>query len=322
MKRLPASLRRRRGGAPAPLTGRRVLITGGSSGIGLACAHELTSRGARVVLLARGEEGLERAAASMIPVPATVAADVSDVDALRAAVDRAAELLGGLDAVVANAAAAAVGPFAQMTADDIHGTLNSALLGTVNTAHVALPHLERTAGRLIVVGSIAGRIPTPWLAAYTAAKHGVRGLVRTLAVELRAQGSPVGVGLVAPGPVDTPFWRRARSVDGRVPPRIHGSYRPEDVAAEVVRAFGRPRTERSVGGLMAATALIDAIAPNAMVRVSGSLARLAWRRRERHEREPADALSQPVTEPREHSDLSSRPSILVRLRDLAGAGDR
>ena len=321
MKRLPARLRPRRGGDP-PLTGRRVLITGGSSGIGLACAHELTARGARVVLLARGREGLERAAAGMTPVPPTVIADVSDVEALRIAVDRAAELLGGLDAVVANAAAAAVGPFSQMTADDIHRTLGSALLGMVNTTHVALPHLERSEGRLIIVGSIAGRIPTPWLAAYTAAKHGVRGLVRTLAVELRAQGSPVTVALVAPGPVDTPFWRRARSVDGRLPPRIYGAYRPEDVAAEVVRAFGRLRTERSVGGLMAATALIDALAPNVMVRVSGSLAGLAWRRRERHAPEPADALTQPVTEPHLHTGLPSRPSILVRLRDLAGVGDR
>lgn len=321
MKRLPASLRPRRRGA-VPIGGRRVLITGGSSGIGLACAHALTSRGARVVLLARGDEGLERAAASMSPAPATVSADISDVEALRAAVDRAAELLGGLDVVVANAAAASVGPFTHMTIDDIHRTLDSALLGMVNTTHVALPHLGRSAGRLIVVGSIAGRIPTPWLAAYTAAKHGVRGLVRTLAVELRAQGSAVSVALVAPGPVDTPFWRRARSVDGRLPPRIYGAYRPEDVAAEVVRAFGSARTERTVGGLMAATALLDALAPNVMVRVSGSLAGLVWRRRDRHAPEPADALTQPVTEPHLHTGLPSRPSILVRLRDLAGVGGR
>ncbi|HEV2774850.1 MAG TPA: SDR family NAD(P)-dependent oxidoreductase [Solirubrobacteraceae bacterium] len=320
MKRLPASLRPRRG-AP-PIAGQRVLITGGSSGIGLACAHALSARGARVVLLARGEDGLKRAAAGMAPAPPTVSADVSDVEALRSAVDRAAERLGGLDAVVANAAAAAVGPFAQMTADDIHRTIDSALLGMLNTTHVALPHLERSRGRLVVVGSIAGRVPVPWLSAYTAAKHGVRGFVRTLAIELRALGSPVAVALVAPGPVDTPFWRRARSADGRLAPRVYGAYRPQDVAADVVRAFGSPRTERTVGGLMAAVALIDAIAPNVAVRVSAPVAALAWRRRERHAREPADALTQPVGAPRMHEGLPSRPSVAVKLRDLAGVGRR
>ncbi len=306
--------------AVSPLAGQRILVTGGSSGIGLACAHALTARGARVVLLARGEEGLARAAATIDPRPATVAADVSDVEALRAAVDRVADELGGLDAVVANAAAATVGPFTEMSADDIRLTVESALLGFLDTAHVALPHLERSAGRLVVVGSIAGRLPTPWLSVYTAAKHGVRGFVRTLRVELRARRSPVTVTLVAPGPVDTPFWRRARSVDGRLPPRLYGIYRPEDVAAEVVRAFTSPRTERSIGGLMAAAALVDAIAPNLTVRMLGPLTGLSWRRRERRPHDPADALTQPGVEAHVHEGLHSRPSLAVKLRDLAGVG--
>jgi NAD(P)-dependent dehydrogenase (short-subunit alcohol dehydrogenase family) len=316
------SLARRRAD-PAAVAGRRVLVTGASSGIGLACAHELTARGARLVLLARGEAGLRAAAAQLDPQPHVVCADVTDVEALRDAIDRAADLLGGgLDVVVANAAAATVGPFAQMSADDIHATLDSALGGFLNTAHVALPHLERSGGRLVVVGSIAGKVPTPWLSVYTAAKHGVRGFARTLSAELRALGSPVRVALVAPGPVDTPFWRRARSVDGRLPPRLYGVQRPEDVAAEVVRAFGSPRTERSVGGLMAVVAFADAIAPNLTVRLTAPIAALGWRRRERHAPEPADALTQPTTEAHVHEGLPSRPSVLVRLRDLAGIGGR
>lgn len=319
----------RRGETRAPtrahtsaVAGKRVLITGGSSGIGLACAQELAARGARVILLARGEEGLRQAAATLDSAPPTIACDVTDVDALHGAVEHAAGLLGGLDVVVSNAAAAALGPFSQMSADDIRGTLDSALMGMINTTHVALPHLERSAGRLVVVGSIGGRVPIPWLAVYTAAKHGVRGFVRTLSIELRALGSPVTVALVAPGPVDTPFWRRARSVDRRLPPRVYGAYRPEDVAAEVVRAFGGQRTERTVGALMAASALVDAIAPNLTVRVTAPLAGLAWRRRERRPLGPADALSQPVVEAHLHEGLASRPSIAVKLRDLVGIGGR
>lgn len=248
---------------PQPVAGRRVLITGGSSGIGLACARELTAGGARVALLARGEEGLREAAASMAPEPATIAADVTDPDAVHAAVDDAARLLGGLDVVVSNAAAAA----------------------------------------------------------YAAAKHGVRGFVRSLSAELRALGSPVRVALIAPGPVDTPFWQRARTVDRRLPPRIFGVYTPEDVAREVTRAIGSPRTERTVGGLTAAVAFADAVAPNATLPVLGRLAKAGWRKRGSRPLEPSDALIEPTARARLRTRaLPSRPSVLVRLRDLARLG--
>ena len=84
-----------------PVAGRRVLITGGSSGIGLACALEMTARGARVALLARGEEGLRRAAQGIDPQPLIFSCDITDVSALQAALAGAAEQLGGLDVVVA-----------------------------------------------------------------------------------------------------------------------------------------------------------------------------------------------------------------------------
>jgi len=309
-----------RRGSP-PVAGKRVLITGGSSGIGLACARELTAAGARVVLLARGEEALREAAAALSPEPAALAADVTDTAAIRAAVDAAARTLGGIDVVVANAAAAAYGPFAAMAVDDYKRTIDVALLGVLNTTHAALPHLERSGGALVVVGSIAGRVPTPWLAAYTAAKHGVRGFARTLSTELRASGSPVRVALVAPGPVDTPFWFRARTVDRRLPPRLYGIYRPEDVAREVTRAIVSPRTERTVGGLMAAAAFADAVAPNVTLPLIGRLAGVGWRKRGSRPPAPADALTEPAADADLHTgSLRSRPSVLVRLRDLARLG--
>lgn len=302
------------------LAGRRILLTGGSSGIGIACARDLTRHGARVVLLARAEHALQQAASSLHPSPATLTADVTDVDAIRDAVAQASALLGGLDAVVANAGAAAFGPFREMSPDDYRRTIDITLLGTINTVHASLPHLERTAGTLVVVGSIAGRVPTPWLAAYTAAKHGVRGFVRTLRAELRALSSPVEVALVAPGPVDTPFWRHARSVDRRLPPKLPGVYRPEDVAAEVTRALLSPRSERSVGGLMALWALLDAIMPNTTLRLTGLFAKAGWRDRQSRPPSPRDGLVQPAKDARIEGGLLSRRSVLVKLRDLARIG--
>lgn len=302
-----------------PVRGRRVLITGGSSGIGLACARELTRAGAHVALLSRGGPGLEEAIASIDPSPVAVEADVTDHGGLKAAVAEAADGLGRLDAVVANAGAAAYGPFTDMSAEDFRRTIDITLTGAMATAHAALPHLERSRGTLVVIGSIAGRVPVPWLAAYTAAKHGTRGFVRALTAELQSLGKPVAVALVAPGPVDTPFWWRARSSDWRLPPRLRGAYRPEDVAREVTRALERPRGERTVGAGMAAWAFLDSLAPNLALGVMSRLARLGWRNRAQQPLSPEDALGEPSTAAELEGGLAGRPSLLVRVRDFAGA---
>jgi NADP-dependent 3-hydroxy acid dehydrogenase YdfG len=298
--------------------GKRVLITGGSSGIGLAAAEQLGAAGARVVLLARGREALESAAQQVRGCAGTIAADVSDSAAMKDALVRARAMLGELDAVVANAGAAAYGPFQDMAPRDYEQTIATTLLGIMNTAYAALPVLERSRGTLVVVGSVAGRLPTPWLAAYAAAKHGVRGFVRSLAAELRAQHKPVQLALIAPGPVDTPFWRRARTPDGRLPPELRGAYRASDVAAEIVRAVQSPaptRVEHTVGGLMVPAVIVDALMPNRVLAPAGVLARLGWRRRERSERSSDDGLTEPTREARRDGGLVSRPSLLRKARD-------
>jgi short-subunit dehydrogenase len=303
------------------LLGRRVLITGGSSGIGLACARRLLARGARVFLVARGEEELAHAR-DELGAALTHVADVGDADAIATAVSEAAAQLGGLDAVVADAGAGVYGPFADAEPADLDRIVRTTLLGVLHTAHAALPFLERERGTLVVVGSIAGRVPTPWLAAYAASKHGVRGFVRSLHAELRAQARPVRVALVAPGPVDTPFWQRARTTDRRRPPRLAGVYRADDVAREVERALNHPRPERSVGGLMAAWAFADAVAPHVSLAVTGVVARLGWRRRETYPESPSDGLHDSAGPSQTVGGLPSRPSLLVSARDRLLGGRR
>lgn len=297
------------------LVGRRVLITGGSSGIGLVCARSLSTAGARLALVARGGEALEDAADSLAQPVFALPGDVTDGAELRDVVDRAASALGGLDAVIVNAGAAAYGPFVEMEPADYVRTVETTLTGALHTAHAALPHLRRTAGTLVFVGSVAGRVPVPWLASYAAAKHGVRGFARSLRAELRALDVPVDVALVAPGPVDTPFWRHARTPDRRLPPKVVGAYRPEDVAAEVVRALHHPAAERTVGGVMAAWALVDAVAPRFALRLTAAVARHGWRNRQRRPTVASDALSGPVSSSDVEGGLPSRRSLLVKLRD-------
>jgi NAD(P)-dependent dehydrogenase (short-subunit alcohol dehydrogenase family) len=303
--------------APDWLAGQRLLITGGSSGIGLATAERLGRAGARTVLVARGQPALEEACRKLPGCDGAIAADVRDAASLSTAVEQAVALHGGrLDALVASAAAAAYGPFTEMTVDDYRGTVESALLGAMNTAHAALPALAaHGGGTLVFVGSVAARVPVPWLAAYAAAKHGVRGFARSLAAELHALEVPVRIALVNPGPVDTPFWERVRTPDRRLPPKLAGVYSADDVAAEIELTLRDDRRlERTVGGVMAVWEFADALAPNLGVRLVGPAARLGWRRRHKRPVNPANALADPAETPQRSGGLPSRHSVLTHLR--------
>lgn len=304
---------------PGSLADRRILLTGGSSGIGLTTAERLVAAGARVVLVARGEAGLADASARLGRAAEVIAADVRDPDDIARAVTRAAALPGGLDAVVADAAAAAYGPFVEMAVEDYRATVESTLLGALHTAHAALPHLAPRGGTLVFVGSVAGRAPVPWLAAYTAGKHGVRGFARSLAAELRALRIPVRIALVHPGPVNTRFWKRVRTPDGRLPPTLHGAYSPETVAIEIERALrGQGPLERTVGGVMAIAERVDALAPNTSLHLISAGARLGWRGRERRPPQEGDALVRPAAQAERDGGLIDRRSLLTTARGRLG----
>ena len=232
------------------LSGRRVLITGASSGVGAAAAVAFARAGADVALLARNADGLERVAVRVrrhgrraIVAPA----DVAD----QAAVDRAVAVVerewGGLDVVVSNAAAMVFGPFRQVSKADFDRTVATTFLGAVNVVRAALPALERSSGVLVVTGSINGVAPLPTFSAYSASKHALRGFVRSLRIELKAQRSAVRVALVNPGAVDTPVWRAVTTATGRRPRTPPEGYRAEAIADALVAMARAPRAEITVG---------------------------------------------------------------------------
>jgi NAD(P)-dependent dehydrogenase (short-subunit alcohol dehydrogenase family)/uncharacterized protein YndB with AHSA1/START domain len=235
------------------LANQRVLITGGSSGIGLAVAEALVQEGAEVALLARNELGLAAAKRKLADLGAdavTVTADVTDREALGAAVDKAAAELGGIDVLVTSAAAIAFGRFAETDPEDFEATVETVLGGTVNTIREALPHLERSRGAVVAVGSIAARMPLPGMSAYTTSKHGLVGFLDTVRIELEESGSSVTLSLVNPGAVDTPLWDKLESSTGLLPPEPPqpAVYSPESVAEAVLSVIRRPRDELTAGG--------------------------------------------------------------------------
>jgi NAD(P)-dependent dehydrogenase (short-subunit alcohol dehydrogenase family) len=228
-----------------PASPQTVLITGASSGIGRATALELAGRGARLVLVARGRESLEEAAAEARVAGAgevvVQPADVTDEDAVRAAVDVALERFGRLDAVVHAAQVMAYGTIEELPREVYETVVDVAVHGTANLARVVLPVFRKQkAGHLVVVNSLLGSITAPLMGSYVTAKWGQLGLIRVLQQETRDEPG-ISVSAVQPGGVDTPIYFQAGSwtgSTGRPPPPV---YSPQRVARIVVSTLDRPR---------------------------------------------------------------------------------
>jgi NAD(P)-dependent dehydrogenase (short-subunit alcohol dehydrogenase family) len=230
---------------------QRFLITGGTSGIGLATARRAAAQGARVAVLARNREGLEAARRQTADAGTECRAfsvDVTDRESLEAAVRDAVEAMGGLDVAIANVGVSTYGRFRDTPAQDFDRVVEVSFRGVVDTVRATLPHLEESGGSMIVVGSLASGLPLPRMSAYTASKHAVRGFVETLRIELASQGSGVALSLVEPGPVDTPFWDNVASADGILPPSFPLPYGPEEVAVAIEDCVARGSRRATVGG--------------------------------------------------------------------------
>lgn len=301
--------------AERELAGQRVLITGGSSGIGLAVAEALAEEGAQVALLARNEIGLAAAKRKLAEhggEAVTVAADVTDRESLGQAIDEAATQMGGLDVLVTSAASLAFGRFTETEPDDFDATVETVLGGTVDTIRAALPHLERSRGAIVCVGSIAGRMPLPGMSAYTASKHGLAGFLDTIRIELEEGGSSVTLSLVNPGAVDTPLWSNLESSTGLLPaePPFPSVYSPESVAEAVLAIIRHPRDEFTAGGLARAQIFFYSAMGGVGKRAMRALARLEHTAGDRPAGEGALASGKGAGEV--EGGFGGRPSVTVK----------
>ena len=264
------------------LAGRRALVTGASSGIGAATAQLLAREGADVALLARGDGLREVAARAAAEGAHTIElrADVGDRVALEAAIADGVSRLGGLDIAVVAAAAGAFGRFQEIPPEDFDRCVRVSFGGAVDTIRAVLPHLERSAGTLVVVGSAADTIDLPLLSPYVAAKHALDGFLGSLRAELRAVGSPVSVSVVRPGAVDTPFWRHLTHPGRLSPPQIPAlaAYTAGTVAQAVVGCAIEPRRSVTVGGSTVLLQRAQTVARPALERAFGVAARVAHAR--------------------------------------------
>lgn len=256
-----------------------VLVTGASSGIGLATVVRAATAGDHVVLLARGRTALETAAeqcrsagAASVRVEALDVTDAAGIDAL---VKDLLATHGAIDVVAHCAGVVAYGRFEDVPKDVFDEVIGTNLLGAANVARSVLPSMRAgNHGTLVLIGSVIGHIAAPTMSAYAVSKWGMRSLARQLSVENRDK-SGVHVTDVSPGGVDTPIYLQAANYLGRVgrpPPPVVS---PEKVAAAVLRAVDHPRPRVDVGPVNAVMKLGFTLLPGVFDLLVGPLFSLA-----------------------------------------------
>lgn len=232
------------------LNGRRILVTGASSGVGAATARALDAAGARVALLARSTKQLEELATDLSDAH-VAPADVTHEDTLAPAVDGAAQALGGLDGLVNAAGVAMTGGVRDGDPRDWRTMFDVNVLGLLACTRVCLPHLtEAEVADIVNVSSMSGRrVGSAELAVYAGSKHAVHAISQGMSMEL--SDTPVRVSILSPGYVDTPIFE---GIDDEYRERTSTKgLRPEAVAEQVVRVVGLPADVRVVEVAMMST---------------------------------------------------------------------
>jgi 3-dehydrosphinganine reductase len=224
------------------LGGAHVVITGGSSGIGLAIAREAVARGARVSLLARDRARLADAAAAVGAV-ATASVDVAQADALRAAIDSVVAKGGPCDVLLTAAGSAHPGYFEQLDDAVFRDQMEVDYFGTLHAVRAVVPSMiERRRGHVVTVSSTAGLIGVFGYSAYAPAKYAVRGLAETLRSELAPHG--IVVACAYPPDTRTPGFDAENELKPPETERISAAIKPReavDVARAIVRGIEKDR---------------------------------------------------------------------------------
>ncbi len=236
-----------------PLNQQAIVVTGATSGIGLAVARRAARAGACVFLIARGESDLKTLTEELQAAGARAAwavADVADHDALKEAAEKCVRLFGGFDTWVNNAGVSIFGAIRETSLEDQRRLFETNYWGVVNGSIVAAEHLRerRDGGAIINVGSILSDAPMPVQGIYSASKHAVKGFTNALRMELMREGAPIAVSLVKPAALDTPYNKHARNLTGYAVQNPQPVYATHVAADTILYCAAHPIREITVGG--------------------------------------------------------------------------
>ena len=242
-----------------------VAIVGASSGIGRETALQFAKKGAKVVVAARSQSGLESLVSEIKLFggeSVAIVADVSEFDQVKAIADKAVEVYGRLDTWVHSAATGVLAPFDQITPEEFKRVIDVNLTGQAYGAMAALPHLKKEGrGALIHISSVEARRSIPLQSPYSASKHGVEGMLDSLRVELQHEGWPISVTNILPSVINTPFYNKVRTKLGVKPTGVPPYYQPSIVAEAILYVAEHPTRDFIVGDVGKVLDIMQRISP-------------------------------------------------------------
>ena len=282
-----------------------IVITGATSGIGLATARMAAKQGARLVLAARNEQALEdlvRELEASGHEAVGVEADVAREEDVRRIASTARERFGGFDTWINNAAVSMYGRLTDVPVEDERQLFETNYWGVVNGSRVAVEHLKERGGALINVGSANSDYAAPLQGTFSASKHAVKGYTDALRMEMEEIGAPVAVTLVKPSPTDTPYTRHARNhldVEPQLTPPV---YSPHVAARTILHCAEHPERDAYAGGGGKLFALAGRLAPRLTDRVMSKLGTRMQKRNSTRRAAASDSLYSAGADGQEHGD--------------------
>jgi NAD(P)-dependent dehydrogenase (short-subunit alcohol dehydrogenase family) len=313
-----------------------VVITGASAGIGRATARLYGERGANVGLIARGQAGLDGAAAGVEDAGGkalAISADVADYAQVEDAARQVEEFFGPIDVWINVAFTSVFSPFAEISAEEFRRVTEVSYLGFVHGTMVALARMRpRGHGTIVQVGSALGSRSIPLQSAYCGAKHAINGFTSSLRCELLHEGSGVHVTVAQMPAVNTPQFSWVRSRLPRHPQPVPPIYQPEVAADGVVFAADHPRRRQYwIGASTVATIMANKLVPALLDRYLARTGYDSQQTGERVDGSRPDNLFEPIDGPdgRDHGAhgifdarshaRSAQLWLAQRPRALAGA---
>jgi short-subunit dehydrogenase len=292
-----------------PLDQQTIVITGASSGIGLATARDAAKAGARVVLVARNAEDLERIAQEIVASGGqalAVAADVSKREDVERVAREATQRFGGFDTWVNDAAVALYGTMDKVPLEDQRHLFEVNYWGVVYGSLAAAEHLKKRGGALINIGSVLSDRAMIDQGQYSASKHAVRGFTDALRMELEREGAPISVTLIKPAAINTPYPEHARNyMDAPSPAVPPPTYDPHVVARAILHAATSPTRALVVGAGGWAISLFGNLFPPLADLVMELTGKASQTTQAPGRREMRDNLYQARKDGAEHSVISS-----------------
>lgn len=309
-----------------PLTEQVIVVTGASSGIGLATARKAAEHGACLVLVARSGDVLAALANELGGAKDRAIAVVADVGRradVQAVADAAIARFGRFDTWVNVAGVTVYGPLREISQEDQERLIQTNLWGTVNGSLIAAEHLRGHGGAIINVGSIASDLAFPFQGLYATSKHAVKGFTDTLRMELIAEGAQISVTLIKPASIDTPLPDRARNYMDRRPTLPPPIYPPEEVAHAILHAAVNPQRDIIVGGGGKLFVMGKEFAPGAYDELAPAI--IAMQKRSGPPEAPEGTLHNPSRAGQVRGDppiyvMRSSAYTRVSLHPLASAG--